>query len=114
MLATGVHGLFLDTVDRYITRKSWSIPRRIQSVEAMISLICSIKAHKPSMYIMQNRGLNLIGKTAFVGDAEGKLIPGLYLKKPQMHNPDWILWENAFAGKDAWTQGRYQELLAIE
>ncbi len=100
-----VDGLFLDTVDTidlYINHQKWTIPRRAKSVSAMIHLIREIKALSPKKFIMQNRGLNLIGKSVFVGDATGIFIPGLDLEKAHPHNPDGLLWETAYAHTGDW------------
>lgn len=115
--AAGYHGVFLDTVDTvdaYITRKDWNLKRRVRSIEAMIRLVRAIKAYKPTGYVMQNRGLNLIGEQVFVGDARGILVPGLHLAGEQRDNPDAILWESAFLGTDAWSRGVEKNLLAIQ
>lgn len=113
----GVHGVFLDTVDTVdlsISRRQWSIERRVESVRAMMALVRSIKAKDRRKYILQNRGLNLIGPTVFVGDATGVEIPGLSLEQPHRDNPDGILWENAFAHQDEWTIAKRDQLLAIQ
>jgi len=112
----GVHGVFLDTVDtvdHYIARKQWPITRRVESVKAMGHLIRAIKASDPRQFVMMNRGLNLIGAKVFVGDAKGVEITGLNLTQKHGHNPDAVLWENAFAGDDAWTRAKDRELRAI-
>src|SRR5262249_51120120 len=111
--ATGVHGLFLDTVDTvdlYIGKKDWPLARRCESVAAMISLVRAIKRRDRRQFILQNRGLNLIGPMVFVGDATGKDIPGLGLAQGHPDNPDAVLWENAFAGTDAWSRRKEKEL----
>ena len=111
-----VDGLFLDTIDSidlYINQRKWPIPRRAKSVSAMISLIRKIKAHSPEKFIMQNRGLNLIGKSVFVGDATGIFIPGLNLAKPHPHNPDGLLWETAYAHTGEWIEGKEREMIQI-
>ncbi|MFO0876083.1 MAG: endo alpha-1,4 polygalactosaminidase [Gemmataceae bacterium] len=113
----GYHGVFLDTVDSvddYITRKDWSLERRAQSVAAMIGLVRAIKAQRPASYIVQNRGLNLLGARVFVGDARGILVPGLDLAGGHAHNPDGLLWESAFLDTDPWTLGVEKNLLAAQ
>ena len=115
ILERGVDGLFLDTVDTvdtYINRSEWEFQQRARSVEAMISLIRLLKRDHPVAYVVQNGGLNLIGDTIFV--EQGKLIPGQILAKPHPFNPDGLLWENAFAGTDAWSKGRLDELCRIK
>jgi endo-alpha-1,4-polygalactosaminidase (GH114 family) len=115
--ATGVHGLFLDTVDTvdlYIGKKDWPLARRCESVAAMVTLVRTIKGRDRGQYILQNRGLNLIGSTVFVGDATGKDIPGLGLAQGHSDNPDAVLWENAFAGTDAWSRRKEKELRDIQ
>ena len=112
----GVNGVFLDTVDTvdtYIARKPWPIARRVESVQAMWHLIRAIKASDPRQYVMMNRGLNLIGAKVFVGDAKGVEITGLNLAQKHAQNPDAVLWENAFAGSDAWSRAKNRELHAI-
>ncbi|QDT43968.1 hypothetical protein Pan241w_40720 [Gimesia alba] len=111
-----VDGLFLDTVDTsdlYITRKEWSISRRAQNVKAMISLIRLIKAFSPEKFIMQNRGLNLIGKNVFVGDATGIFIAGLDLAHSHPDNPDGLLWTGAYAYSSAWIASKERDLIQI-
>jgi endo-alpha-1,4-polygalactosaminidase (GH114 family) len=115
--ATGVHGLFLDTVDTvdlYISKKDWPLARRCESVAAMVTLVRASKGRDRAQYILQNRGLNLIGRTVFVGDATGKEIPGLGLAEGHPDNPDAVLWENAFAGTDAWSRRKEKELREIQ
>jgi endo-alpha-1,4-polygalactosaminidase (GH114 family) len=115
--ALGVHGLFLDTVDTvdlYISRKEWTLARRIDSVEAMQALVRSIKGRHRAGYVLQNRGLNLIGSKVFVGDATGKEIDGLALAQGHCDNPDGILWENAFAGDDEWSRLKEKQLREIQ
>ncbi len=117
LYALGVHGLFLDTVDTvdlYITRKEWTLARRIDSVEAMLSLIRAVKGRNRAGYVVQNRGLNLIGVKVFVGDATGKEIEGLTLARGHPENPDGVLWENAFAGNDEWSRLKEKELGEIQ
>ncbi|WP_298869280.1 endo alpha-1,4 polygalactosaminidase [uncultured Gimesia sp.] len=112
-----VDGLFLDTIDSidlYINEQKWPVPRRAKSVSAMINLIRKIKAHSPDKFIMQNRGLNLIGKSVFVGDATGIFIPGLNLAKAHPHNPDGLLWETAYAHTGAWIEGKEREMIQIQ
>ena len=112
----GYHGAFLDTVDtvdHYLARKEWSIPRRIQSVKATMQFIRAIKAAAPRQYVMVNRGLNLIAPKVFVGNATGVEIDGLNLRQKHASNPDAVLWENAFSGSDAWTRAKDAELRTI-
>ena len=112
-----VDGLFLDTIDSidlYISERKWPIPRRAESVSAMISLIRKIKVQSPDKFIMQNRGLNLIGKSVFIGDATGIFIPGLNLTKPHPHNPDGLLWETAYAHTGEWIEGKEREMIQIQ
>ena len=112
-----VDGLFLDTIDSinlYINERKWPIPRRAKSVSAMISLIRKIKAHSPDKFIMQNRGLNLIGKSVFVGDATGIFIPGLNLSTRHPHNPDGLLWETAYAHTGEWIERKEREMIQIQ
>ncbi len=114
---TGVHGLFLDTVDTadvYSSNKMWSIQRRIQSVNAMINFIREIKQKHPRKFLMQNRGLNIIGKEVFVGDATGKMIPGQHLENFNKGNPDFVLWEDAFSQTGDWAIAQQQKLIAIQ
>ncbi len=116
LYATGVHGLFLDTVDTadlYIGNKDWPLSRRCRSVEAMLSLVRAIKARDRGKFVVQNRGLNLIGPTVFVGDDTGKEIPGLDFARGHPDNPDGILWENAFASQDEWSRVKERELREI-
>ncbi len=110
-------GLFLDTVDTidlYINHREWPIPRRVKSVSAMISLVREIKTLSPEKFILQNRGLNLIGKSVFVGDATGVFIPGLDLAKNHPHNPDGLLWETAYAHTGDWITGKEREMIQIQ
>ena len=74
---------------------------------------CLSGVSPPRQYVMMNRGLNLIGAKVFVGDATGVEIAGLNLRQKHAHNPDAVLWENAFAGNDAWTRAKHAELRAI-
>ncbi len=83
-------------------------------MNAMISLIREIKALSPDKFIMQNRGLNLIGKSVFVGDAKGVLIPGLELAKSHPHNPDGLLWESAYTHTGNWIDGKEREMIQIQ
>ncbi|MEW6305872.1 MAG: endo alpha-1,4 polygalactosaminidase [Verrucomicrobiota bacterium] len=113
----GFHGLMLDTVDTVdacIGKKDWPIPRRVESVQAMVSFVRAIKARDRGKFIVQNRGLNLIGEKVFVGDASGVEIPGLTLAGGHADNPDGVLWENAFAGTDGWSKNKEKQLLEIQ
>jgi endo-alpha-1,4-polygalactosaminidase (GH114 family) len=117
LYALGVHGLLLDTVDTvdlYLGKKDWPLERRWQSATAMLGLVRAIKARDRGKFVLQNRGLNLIGATAFVGDDMGKEMPGLDLLRGHPDNPDGILWENAFASQDAWSLGREKLLRDIQ
>jgi endo-alpha-1,4-polygalactosaminidase (GH114 family) len=116
LYALGVHGLFLDTVDTvdvYIRRKGWALARRADSVKAMKALIRSIKRRNRAAYVLQNRGLNLVGAKVFVGDATGLEVEGLALAAGHPDNPDGVLWENAFAGEDEWARRKEKELREI-
>ena len=117
ILATGVDGIFLDTVDTvdvYIGKREWEIDRRAKSVAAMIGLVRGLKSKHPSIYVMQNRGLNLIGNDVFVGDATGKNVPGLSLSKSHVHNPDAILFEDAFTADGDWGKKIVKQLDAVQ
>ena len=112
-----VDGLFLDTVDTvdlYITNQAWKIPRRVQSVKAMVALIREIKAVSPEKFILQNRGLNLIGNSVFVGDATGDFVPGLNLQQAHPHNPDGLLWESAYMHAGDWIESKEREMIQIQ
>ena len=112
-----VDGLFLDAVDTcdlYISRKEWPISKRAESVKVMIGLIRMIKAMAPEKFIMQNRGLNLIGKSVFVGDATGTFIPGLNLAQSNPNNPDALLWSTAYAFPSAWTASKERDMIHIQ
>ena len=112
-----VDGLFLDTVDTvdfYITNQAWKIPRRVQSVKAMVALIRKIKAVSPEKFILQNRGLNLIGNSVFVGDATGVFVPGLNLQQAHPHNPDGLLWESAYMHAGDWIESKEREMIQIQ
>lgn len=80
----------------------------------MIALIRELKKKNLASFIMQNRGLNLIGNDVFVGDATGRMIPGLSLATPHPHNPDAILFEDAFSSTGAWGTKKLIELSAIQ
>lgn len=112
-----VDGLFLDTIDSvdlYISNKVWTVPRRAQSVKAMVSLIREIKAVAPEKFIMQNRGLNLIGQSVFVGDATGVFVPGLNLQQTHPHNPDGLLWESAYTHTGDWIESKERAMMQIQ
>lgn len=112
-----VDGLFLDTIDSvdlYISNQAWTVPRRVQSVKAMVSLIREIKAVSPEKFILQNRGLNLIGKSVFVGDATGVFVPGLNLQQAHPHNPDGLLWESAYMHSGDWIESKEREMIQIQ
>ncbi|WP_339733124.1 endo alpha-1,4 polygalactosaminidase [uncultured Gimesia sp.] len=111
-----VDGLFLDAVDTcdlYINRKEWPISRRAESVKVMIGLIRMIKAMAPEKFVMQNRGLNLIGKNVFVGDATGVFIPGLDLAHFHPNNPDGLLWSGAYTDSSAWIASKERDMIQI-
>ncbi len=113
----GVHGLFLDTVDTVdlcIRKKEWSLDRRRESVEAMMSLVRAIKARDRKKFVLQNGGLNLVGPHVFIGDDTGKEVPGLALARKHRDNPDGVLWENAFARQDEWSRRKEKELREIQ
>lgn len=113
----GVHGLFVDTVDTvdlYIRKKEWSLDRRRESVEAMMSLVRAIKARDREKFVLQNGGLNLVGARVFIGDDTGKEVPGLALAQRHRDNPDGVLWENAFARQDEWSRRKEKELHEIQ
>jgi hypothetical protein len=80
----------------------------------MIGLIRDIKRFDPEKFIMQNRGLNLIGKTVFVGEATGILIPGLDLAQQHPGNPDGLLWESAFTHSGDWIESKEREMIRIQ
>lgn len=112
-----VDGLFLDTIDTvdvYINQRKWPVSRRAKSVKAMIDLVRKFKESSPDKFIMQNRGLNLIGKSVFVGEETGILIPGLYLSKSHPHNPDGLLWESAYTHTGDWIDGKEREMIQIQ
>lgn len=116
ILELGMDGLFLDTVDTvdtYITHEAWSLERREGSVVSMIALIRNLKKEHPDAYLLQNGGLNIIGESVFIGNAEGILTTGMDLAISHPRNPDGVLWENAFANSDAWSKGRLEELRRI-
>lgn len=99
VLAKGVDGFFLDTVDTvdiYAMKEDWSAEHRSRSVKAMVSLIREIKKQNSGAFTLQNRGLNIIGKQVFIADANGTETPGLSLAQPHQYNPDVILFEDAF------------------
>lgn len=117
MYARKIDGLFLDTVDTadlYLNRPEWSIPRRAKSVVAMIGLIRDIKRVAPEKFIMQNRGLNLIGKTVIVGDKSQMVVLGLDLEHRHPSNPDGLLWESAFAHSGDWIEAKEQQMIRIQ
>ncbi|QDT92442.1 endo alpha-1,4 polygalactosaminidase [Gimesia algae] len=112
-----VDGLFLDTIDSvdlYISNKAWPVPRRAQSVKAMVSLIREIKSVSPEKFVLQNRGLNLIGKSVFAGDATGVFVPGLNLQQAHPHNPDGLLWESAYIHTGDWIESKEREMIHIQ
>ncbi len=109
----GIDGLFLDTVDTidvYAEKRKWDLKRRKKSIDAMMSLVRSLKHRHPEKYFLQNGGLNMIRDTMFVGNETGINIPGMALNKQHPANPDGLLWENAFAGSDEWTMGRLADM----
>ena len=101
------HGVFLDTadtVDRYITYPQWSLTKRTNKVQAMIDLIRRIKNQNPKQFVLLNRGLNLIGERVWLNKCGSDWTPGLALMLPHADNPDAVLYENAFASDDPWSQ----------
>lgn len=99
ILAKGVDGFFLDTVDTvdiYAMKEDWDAEHRSRSVKAMISLIREIKKQNSGAFTLQNRGLNIIGKQVFIAGANGTATSGLSLAEPHEFNPDVILFEDAF------------------
>jgi len=107
LAAQGVHGLFLDTpdtVDRYLSHPSWTRQQRIEKTRAMIELIRSFKQQRPQDFILLNRGLNLIGEAVWLNPDGSDTIAGLALMQPHPGNPDAVLYENAYASTDPWTQ----------
>lgn len=107
LAAQGLHGLFLDTpdtVDRYLTHPSWTRSQRIEKTRAMIDLIRSFKQQRPQDFILLNRGLNLIGEAVWLNDDGSDTIAGLALMQAHPDNPDAVLYENAYASNDPWTQ----------
>ncbi|NQD38529.1 hypothetical protein HPT27_16015 [Permianibacter sp. IMCC34836] len=107
LAAQGLHGLFLDTpdtVDRYLTHPNWSREQRIEKTRAMIDLIRAFKQQRPQDFIVLNRGLNLIGEAVWLNDDGSDTIAGLALMQPHPDNPDAVLYENAYASDDPWTQ----------
>ncbi len=105
--AQGLHGLFLDTpdtVDRYLTHPDWTRAQKIEKTQAMRDLIRSFKAKRPQDYILLNRGLNLIGDAIWLNEDGSDTVAGLALMQPSLGNPDAVLYENAYASSDPWTQ----------
>lgn len=101
------HGVFLDTpdtADRYITYPQWTLTQRASKVNAMIALIRGIKQHNPKQFVLLNRGLNLVGETVWMNEDGSDWVPGLSLMFAHANNPDAVLYENAFASNDEWTQ----------
>lgn len=113
---TGVHGLLLDTIDTvdlYATRPDWNTRRRISSVEAMRDLVRGFRIDWPEAFVVQNRGLNLIGPTMFVGgDAEAD-VKALDLAAGNANNPNAILWEAAYHGQGDWFDNVVSDLRSI-
>lgn len=109
------HGVFLDTadtVDRYITYPQWSLAKRTEKVQAMLDLIRRIKSQNPKQFVLLNRGLNLIGEQVWLNEDGSDWVPGLSLMLPHADNPDAVLYENAFASDDPWSQRMEADLLA--
>lgn len=103
----GLHGVFLDTpdtVDRYLTHPDWSRSQKIDKTRAMIALIRSFKQNRPQDFVLLNRGLNLIGDAVWLNEDGSDSIAGLALMQPHPDNPDAVLYENAYASNDPWTQ----------
>jgi endo-alpha-1,4-polygalactosaminidase (GH114 family) len=111
----GYTGFFLDTpdtVDNYITHTNWSRAQRGEKVRAMVSLIRAIKAEYPQQFVLLNRGLNLVSDKIWMDEKGLDTELGLGLFIPHPHNPDAILYENAFASHDPWTQRIESDLTA--
>lgn len=107
LLMQGLHGVFLDTpdtVDRYLTHPTWSRDTRIEKTRAMIELIRSFKNEQPQNLVLLNRGLNLIGEAIWLNEDGSDTIAGLALMQAHPANPDIVLYENAYASADPWTQ----------
>jgi polysaccharide biosynthesis protein PelA len=103
----GLHGVFLDTpdtVDRYLTHPDWSRAQKVEKVRAMIELIRSFKQQHPQDFVLLNRGLNLIGEAIWLNEDGSDTIAGLALMQAHPDNPDAVLYENAYASDDPWTQ----------
>ncbi|MFN4292182.1 MAG: hypothetical protein ACK4E7_15110 [Permianibacter sp.] len=116
LVRQGLHGVFLDTpdtVDRYLTHPQWPRATRIEKVQAMLGVIRSFKAERPDDLILLNRGLNLIGEAIWLNEDGTDTLAGLALMQPHPHNPDIVLYENAYASDDPWTQRIEAELRAI-
>lgn len=115
LLEQGLHGVFLDTpdtVDRYLTHPSWTRQTRIDKTRAMLDLIRSFKNGQPETLVLLNRGLNLIGDAVWLNEDGTDTIAGLALMQPHPDNPDIVLYENAYASNDPWTQRIEAELRA--
>ncbi len=111
----GYTGFFLDTpdtVDNYITHSDWSRAQRGEKVRAMVSLIRAIKAEFPQQFVLLNRGLNLVSDRVWMDEKGLDTESGLGLFIPHPHNPDAILYENAFASLDPWTRRIESDLTA--
>ncbi len=107
LLRQGLHGVFLDTpdtVDRYLTHPTWSRETRIEKTRAMIELIRDFKNEQPQHLVLLNRGLNLIGEAIWLNEDGSDTIAGLSLMQAHPANPDIVLYENAYASTDPWTQ----------
>lgn len=107
LVQQGLHGVFLDTpdtVDRYLTHPHWSRATRIEKVQAMLAVIRQFKAERPDDIVLLNRGLNLIGEAIWLNEDGTDTLAGLALMQPHPHNPDIVLYENAYASDDPWTQ----------
>ena len=115
LVRQGLHGVFLDTpdtVDRYLTHPQWPRATRIEKVQAMLAVVRSFKAERPDDLILLNRGLNLIGEAIWLNEDGTDTLAGLALMRPHPHNPDIVLYENAYASDDPWTQRIEAELRA--
>lgn len=115
LVRQGLHGVFLDTpdtVDRYLTHPQWPRATRIEKVQAMLGVIRGFKAERPDDLILLNRGLNLIGEAIWLNEDGTDTLAGLALMQPHPHNPDIVLYENAYASDDPWTQRIEAELRA--
>jgi endo-alpha-1,4-polygalactosaminidase (GH114 family) len=115
LIRQGLHGVFLDTadtVDRYLSHPHWSRAVRVDKVRAMLDVIRGFKAERTQDIVLLNRGLNLIGEAIWLNEDGTDTLAGLALMQPHPHNPDIVLYENAYASNDPWTQRIEAELRA--